>query len=94
MVVASSSVVCSEAPVVLALLLWLWAIPFLPWIPDRVPLSLVLAGLVRWLVAAAAVGGWVVRGIEVGLLPTPVVRWPGRATVFVVSLLVFVGGGR
>ena len=76
------------------LLLLLWVVPYVPWLPARVPLVMVLAGPVRWLVAALAVGGCVVRAFEVGLVPKPVVRWPGRATVFVLSLLVFVGGGQ
>src|SRR5687768_18296657 len=38
-------------------LLWLWAVPYLPWIPDRFPLLLVLAGPLRWLVAAVATYG-------------------------------------
>jgi hypothetical protein len=37
------------------LCLWLWVVPFLPWLPDRAPLLLVLAGPVRWAVAACAV---------------------------------------
>ena len=83
-------------PVVFAplLLLLLWAVPYLPWLPGRVPLLMVLAGPVRWMVAALAVGGCVIRAFDVGLVPKPVVRWPGRATVLVVSLLVFVIGGR
>src|SRR5262249_47258557 len=38
----------------LALLLT-WAVPLLPWLPDRAPLVLLLAGPLRWTVAAAAV---------------------------------------
>ena len=38
-------------------LLWLWALPFLPWIPDRFPLLLIFAGPLRWLVAAVAAAG-------------------------------------
>ena len=38
-------------------LLWLWTLPFLPWIPDRFPLLLILAGPLRWLVAAVAAAG-------------------------------------
>ena len=76
------------------LLLLLWAVPYVPWLPGRVPLLLALAGPARWSVAALAVGGCVVRAFEVGIVPTLVVRWPGRATVFALSLLVFVGGGQ
>ena len=35
--------------------LWAWTIPFLPWLPDRFPLLLVLAGPLRWLLLAAVV---------------------------------------
>lgn len=38
-------------------LLLLWTVPFLPWIPDRFPLLLVLAGPLRWVVAAVALAG-------------------------------------
>ncbi len=38
-------------------LFWLWALPFLPWIPDRFPLVLVFAGPLRWVVAAVALAG-------------------------------------
>src|ERR1700730_18186927 len=34
--------------VVLIFLLSLWAVPYLPWIPDRVPLVLEFAGPIRW----------------------------------------------
>ena len=37
-----------------ACLLWLWAVPYLPWLPDRLPLLLFLAGPVRWIVAGGA----------------------------------------
>src|SRR5262245_2020908 len=38
-------------------ILWLWAVPFLPSLPNRVPILMVLAGHLRWLVALAAVIG-------------------------------------
>jgi hypothetical protein len=38
-------------------LLLLWVVPYLPWLPDRAPLLLVLAGPLRWAVAAVAMGG-------------------------------------
>ena len=38
-------------------LMWLWVIPYLPWIPDRAPALLVLAGPLRWGIAALAVAG-------------------------------------
>ena len=34
-------------------LFWLWTVPYLPWLPDRLPLLLVLAGPVRWVIAAS-----------------------------------------
>jgi hypothetical protein len=40
--------------------LWVWVIPFLPWLADRIPLLLVLAGPIRWsfvIVALAAALG-------------------------------------
>ena len=35
-------------------LLWLWALPYFPWLPDRLPVLLVLAGPARWVVAFVA----------------------------------------
>ncbi len=35
--------------------LWLWSVPFLPWLGERFPLVLILAGPLRWLIAGAAV---------------------------------------
>ena len=76
------------------LLLWLWAVPYLPWLPAQLPLLLVLAGPIRWLVLALALGGCVVNAIELGLLPRPTPTWPGRRAVFAVSLVVFLGSGQ
>lgn len=36
------------------LLLWSWAIPFVPWLPDRAPVLLMLSGPTRWMIAIAA----------------------------------------
>jgi hypothetical protein len=44
-------------------LLWLWALPFLPGIPDRFPLLLIFAGPLRWLVAAVGIVG-TLRGLR------------------------------
>ena len=33
-------------------ILWLWLIPYLPWLPDRFPVLLVLAGPLRWAIPA------------------------------------------
>ncbi len=76
------------------LLLWLWVVPFLPWLPTEVPLLLLLAGPIRWLVAGLALVGCVTLALEAGHLHRPTLRWPGRAGVFVVSLVVFLGGGQ
>ena len=73
-------------------LMWLWVIPYLPWIPDRAPSLLVLAGPLRWGIAALAVAGSAMSLIPV---PEPVegtarVRWlPGRHTVFALSLAIY-----
>src|SRR5438552_5661100 len=49
-------------------LLWAWVVPYAPWLPDRLPLLLVLAGPLRWAIAAAAIAGVVFRRV-------PVVDW-------------------
>jgi hypothetical protein len=71
-------------------LLWLWVIPYLPWIPDRAPALLVLAGPLRWGVAALALSGSliaIVAGRNRG--QTVTMGLPGRRTVFGVSLAVY-----
>ncbi len=73
-------------------LMWLWVIPYLPWIPDRAPSLLVLAGPLRWGIAALAVAGSAMSLIP---FPEPVeatarVRWlPGRHAVFALSLAIY-----
>ena len=82
----NSTLVTSLPPLCL---LWVWAVPYLPWLPDRLPLLLVLAGPVRWAVACAAMvwaahagGVWRWRGW--GGLPAP-----GRRTLFGLSLALY-----
>jgi hypothetical protein len=70
-------------------LLWVWAAPFVPWLADRAPLLVALAGPGRWLVLAAALAGTIGR-FRAGWRPPTV---PGRRTVFVVSLALFVALG-
>ena len=71
---------------------WLWVVPYLPWIPDRLPLLLVLAGPLRWAIAGATV-------VSILLNTTNLQRrlssllFLGRATVFAVSLVSYVGFG-
>ena len=76
------------------LLLWLWGIPYLPWLPTEVPLVLMLAGPMRWMVAALALVGCVAVGVETGQLRPGMFRWPGRGFVFAASLVVFLGVGQ
>jgi hypothetical protein len=71
-------------------LLWLWAVPYLPWLPDRAPVLLALAGPLRWGVACVALFGaaWLVvstRGWTWRHL-----HLPGRWAVFAISLAVYV----
>ena len=75
------------------MLLWLWAIPYLPWLPDRAPLLLVFAGPVRWVVVAVAAAG--ALGVDRGLraLLADEGRLPGRKTIFAVSLALYVALG-
>lgn len=76
------------------LLLWLWAVPYLPWLPSQLPLLLVLAGPIRWLVLTLAIVGCVLNAVELGLLPRFSPSWPGRRAVFAASLVVFLAGGQ
>ena len=74
-------------------LLWLWVVPFVPWVPDRLPLVLVLTGPLRWLVAGVALLAVLVRSIPSRwFVWRP--RWPtGGRAVFVTSLVVFLACG-
>ena len=73
-------------------ILWLWAIPYLPWIPDRFPLLLVLAGPLRWAIAGAAL-------LSIALSTTRLrdrlagLQQIGRGSVFALSLVIFLGLG-
>lgn len=73
--------------------LWAWTVPFLPWVPDRFPLLLVLAGPVRWVIALAALAAMLARmtGVHRRRWPT----WPsmGRKTAFAIALVVYLLAG-
>ena len=75
------------------LLLWLWGVPYLPWIPTEVPGLLLLTGPLRWLVAGFALVGCVASAVESGQLRLGTLRWPGRRVVFAASLVIFLGVG-
>ena len=65
-------------------LLFLWVVPFVPWLPDRAPLLLVLGGPLRWVILTCAVA-WAIAqhaGIVVAAVRDT------RTAVFVVSLVV------
>ena len=76
-------------------ILLLWAIPFLPVLPDHFPLMLTLAGPLRWLVAGLGVVGCLFAAVREKLLPMPTVprRLPGPRGVFVLSVLVLLVAG-
>lgn len=71
-------------------LLWLWIVPYLPWIPDRLPLLLVLDGPLRWVILTVAIAG-VVRARRPGWpFRGGVTSWrPGRSLVFGASLAAY-----
>ena len=75
------------------LLLWLWVVPYLPGLGTEVPLLLMLAGPMRWMVAGFALVGCVAVAVETGQLRLGIRRWPGRGFVFAASLVVFIGVG-
>ena len=70
-------------------LLWLWAVPFVPWIPDRLPLMLVLSGPLRWGVAAAAIGAALGVGGRAAAIGKRLAPRVGRRTVFATSLALY-----
>lgn len=73
------------------LAVWLWTVPFLPWLPDRLPLLLVLGGPLRWVVLLAAIAACVARPgwlAGIGRFADP-----PRAWVFAFSLAIFSAAG-
>ena len=74
-------------------LFWLWAVPYLPWLPDRAPILLALAGPLQWGIAALAVSGVFVSVYPSRATPWNWVRVPGRRVLFVVSLAIYSGFG-
>jgi hypothetical protein len=74
-------------------ILWLWAVPFLPWLPDRAPILLVLAGPLRWLVGLAAVIGAVSAWASIRTWRVPRVPLPNRRAIFVGSLILYLAFG-
>ena len=74
-------------------LLLLWVVPFLPWVPDHLPLLMVLAGPMRWVTLTLACLGCALLAadeIRTGRLS---LRMPGPRTVFITSFVVLVGLG-
>jgi hypothetical protein len=77
-----------------------WVVPFLPWLPDRAPFLLILAGPLRWAVLAFAAGGAgaaMLSDVTWAALKGCATRWSGarafRAAAFAVSLVVYLGLG-
>ena len=71
-------------------LLWIWAIPFLPWVGDRFPLLLILAGPLRWLIALAAVASLLYRWCRLRGWTFTSAGLPGRKTAFILSLAIYI----
>jgi hypothetical protein len=82
---ASSALARVAAPLCL---FWLWAVPYLPWLPDRIPLLLMLTGPSKWLIAALAVAGAVRPSLPAGPVGWPTFQLRDRAFVFASSLVL------
>jgi hypothetical protein len=74
------------------LLLWVLVVPYLPWLPDRLPLLLVLAGPARWLVVGIAVLQ-AVRHLDVVRVALRRLLSLERRAVFGLSLVAYLGVG-
>ena len=75
--------------------LWLWALPYLPWLSDQLPLLLVLAGPSRWIVVAVALVGCALAAVTGPRAETfQRISLPGHRAVFgiTLALLLTVGG--
>ena len=68
-------------------LLWVWTVPYWPWLPDRLPLLVALAGPLRLGFAALAIAGVAARALS---LSAPRLPLPGRRTAFAAALAVYV----
>jgi hypothetical protein len=75
------------------LCLWLWIVPFLPWLPDRAPLLLILAGPIRWPIAAFAVIGVVVAWTRSRAAVRVRGTRPRRLVVFAISFALYAALG-
>ena len=64
-------------------MLWLWGLPYTPWVGERLPLVLVLAGPARWIIAALAVAGVAAR-----LVGRARFAWPGPSPGWRVALVL------
>jgi hypothetical protein len=73
-------------------LMWLWAVPYAPWIADRFPLLLVLAGPARWIAPAFVAAAFVVR-TNIWRRVAGVTSGASRAAILVVSFVVYAVSG-
>jgi hypothetical protein len=87
--VSLSKIARAAAPVSL---LWVWAVPYLPWLPDRLPLLLVLAGALRWVVASVALALCLNAATGVAGKAARVLQL-SRRKVFAASLVVYLAFG-
>lgn len=74
------------------LVLWLWVVPYLPWIPDRLPLLLVLAGPLRWILLAVAVLAMLSRTDVAGRLAAHALSL-SRPAIFAASFAAYAATG-
>lgn len=72
--------------------LWLWALPFVPWIPDRFPLLLVLSGPVRWAIPAVIAARLLVE-TAAWRRSAALLLNASRRTVFIASLVIYLACG-
>ena len=73
--------------------LWVWAVPFLPWVPDRLPLLLVFAGPLRLVVAGCAVLAIGYRLWKAADLRVRPWNAPGRRAACVIALALYASAG-
>ncbi|PWT79982.1 MAG: hypothetical protein C5B57_13000, partial [Blastocatellia bacterium] len=78
-------IACTIAPLSL---LWIWTLPYLPWLPDRAPGLLLFAGATRWSIPMAALCGTLIAWPQQNRHVT--IPRPGRKTIFALTLAVYV----
>lgn len=76
-----------------ALLLWTFVLPYLPWLAERLPLLLMMAGPIRWVIAALVLLKMASNVRPNAGVAQRLLALTGRRAVFAISLVVYLAFG-